>query len=79
MTWWLGSLVVECSHGQRKAMGSSPGRATSIHLLQMAPNVLQLYTSNTSMLDFQDHIRNNHTEITKTQLFLFPNTFDKVK
>jgi len=31
--------VVECSHGQRKALGSSPGRATIFHLLQMAPNV----------------------------------------
>ena len=33
MTGWLGSSVVECSHGQRKALGSSPGRATMFHLL----------------------------------------------
>ena len=25
--------MVECSHGQRKALGSSPGRATLFHLL----------------------------------------------
>ena len=25
---WLGSSVVECSHGKREALGSSPGRAT---------------------------------------------------
>ena len=31
--------VVECSHGQRKALGSSPGRATLVQLLQMAPNI----------------------------------------
>ena len=34
MTGWLGRSVVECSHGQRKALGSSPGRATIFHLLQ---------------------------------------------
>ena len=34
MTGWLGSSVVECSHGQGKALGSSPGRATLFHLLQ---------------------------------------------
>ena len=28
MTGWLGSSVVECSHGQRKALGSITGRAT---------------------------------------------------
>ena len=39
MTGRLGSSVVECSHGQRKALGSSPGRATLFHLLQMAPNI----------------------------------------
>ena len=35
MTGWLGSSVVECSHGQRKALGSSPGRATIFHLLHI--------------------------------------------
>ena len=25
---WLGSSVVECSHGKRETLGSSPGRAT---------------------------------------------------
>ena len=39
MTGWLDSSVVECLHGQRKALGSSPGRATIFHLLQMAPNI----------------------------------------
>ena len=33
MTGWLGSSVGECSHGQRKALGSIPGRATIFHLL----------------------------------------------
>ena len=33
MTGWLGSSVVECLHGQRKALGSSPVRATIFHLL----------------------------------------------
>ena len=32
MTGWLGSSVV-VSHGQLKALGSSPGRATIFHLL----------------------------------------------
>ena len=35
MTGWLGSSVVTCPHGQRKALG----RATFCHLLQMAPNI----------------------------------------
>ena len=35
MTGWFGSSVVECLHGQRKALGSSPGRATIFHLLQL--------------------------------------------
>ena len=35
MTGWLGSSVVECSHGHRKALGSSPGRATIFHLLHI--------------------------------------------
>ena len=39
MTGWLGSSVVECLHGQRKALGSSPGLTTIFHLLQMAPNI----------------------------------------
>ena len=25
---WLGSSVIECSHGKRETLGSSPGRAT---------------------------------------------------
>ena len=43
MTGWLGSSVVESSHGQRKALCSSPGRATMFHLLQMAPNVIFIF------------------------------------
>ena len=39
MIGWLGSSVVACSHGRRKALGSSPGLATLFHLLQMAPNI----------------------------------------
>jgi len=35
MTGWLGNSVVECSHGQQKALGSSSGRATTFHLLHM--------------------------------------------
>ena len=35
MSGWLCSSVVECSHGQRKALRSSPGRATIFHLLHM--------------------------------------------
>ena len=38
MTGWLGSSVVDCSHGKRKNLGSSPGRATILHLLQIASN-----------------------------------------
>ena len=36
MTGWLGSSVVECSHCQRKALGSNPGRATIFHLLHVS-------------------------------------------
>ena len=38
MTGWLGSSVVVYSHGQRKALGSSPGRATMFHLLHIVWN-----------------------------------------
>ena len=39
MTVWLGSSVVECSHGQQKTLGSSPSQATIFHLLQTSPNI----------------------------------------
>ena len=35
VTGWLGSSVVECSHGHQKALGSSPIWATIFHLLHM--------------------------------------------
>ena len=35
MTGWLGSSVVECSHVQRKALGSSAGRTSIFHLLHV--------------------------------------------
>ena len=33
MTGWLGGSVLECSHGQQKTLGLSPGRATIFYLL----------------------------------------------
>ena len=49
MTGWLGSSVVECSHGQRKALGSSPGRATIFHLLHMPQHLYNIIQSLTSI------------------------------
>ena len=45
MTGWLGSSVVECSHGQRNTLGSSPGRATLFHLLHIDTTCVALYWS----------------------------------
>ena len=48
MAGWLGSSVVECSHGQRNALGSSPGRATIVHLLHLHYRTFKVHESNQS-------------------------------
>ena len=47
MTGWLCSSVVECSHCQRKALGSSPGRATIFHLLQLKSWIVSFFNFQT--------------------------------
>ena len=51
---WLGSSVVECSHGKRETLGSSPGRATFFFRpCDIKAQLLKFYqlSENTHLLD----------------------------
>ena len=61
MTGWLGSSVVECSHGQQKTLGLSASRATIFHLLQL--------DSNTSTIVIKDTIHWGVTDQLTHQIY----------